>query len=159
MLEDSNQRSQQFPPELQGWTMFSICSCGEWLRRVMLFMQVPFFLASWVKMLHYYKNGSISLETWLWYVCFCSSKTVSEFSFKLNLTLSSGYKSITIDLLADSLFWLNQGKVQLSGFGDGGACSILSSQSWNVVEVLVWVKSAAELNSFLLGKLLSPLEG
>lgn len=46
----------------------------------------------------------ISLETWLSYIHFCSSESASEFSFKWNLPLSSGYKSITIDLLADSPF-------------------------------------------------------
>lgn len=115
-------------------------------------------VASWVKMLHYCKNGSIRLETWPQYIHFCSLKTGSEFSFKWNLTLSSGHKSITMDLLADSLFDSIKEKFVFLVLGIGGACLIHSLQSWNVVEALVGVKSAAELNSLLLGKLLSPLE-
>lgn len=77
----------------------------------------------------------ISLETWLWYIHFCSSESASEFSLKLNLRLSSRYKFITIDLLADSPSELR--KIWGVIFKGGRGCLVHSLQDWNVVEILV----------------------
>lgn len=140
---------------------FSVHSCGEWVRRIMQFMQVPFLWQAESKCCIIIRMDP-PVQT-----LGCDTSTFAPRRLALNLVLNETLHwvqgislFITIDLLTDSYFDLIKERFIFLVSGVGGCgCLIPSLQSWNVVEVLIWVKPATELNSSVLGKLLSPLEG